>query len=247
MAVQERLGSRHPDGARRLPTACRRRAVIRDGGRPDRGLGGAGPGGVRGHRGRRRARPVRCSASCRAAPTLDLRAESAARTVELGFDGYALGGLSVGETGRPRCSPPLAAVTAMLPADQPRYFMGLGRPGRDRRVRRAGRRHVRLRPAHPAGPPRHVLTDAGPPQHQAGRVRSRRRPLDPDRPGSPCARFPRGYLRHLLHVDEPTAARLLTMHNLSWMLQFVADMRAAIDAGRFDAFRAEVRAVWSRG
>jgi queuine tRNA-ribosyltransferase len=69
-------------------------------------------------------------------------------------------------------------------------------------------------------------------------------PLDPGLPGSPVARWSRGYLRHLLQVNEPTAGRLLTLHNLTWLLQFMDDLRAAIRAGRFAAFRAEVHAVW---
>ena len=64
-----------------------------------------------------------------------------------------------------------------------------------------------------------------------------------------CARFPIGYLRHLLAVQEPTAGRLVTLHNLGWLLRLVADMGTAIRAGRFAAFRAGVLDVWgaSRG
>jgi queuine tRNA-ribosyltransferase len=69
-------------------------------------------------------------------------------------------------------------------------------------------------------------------------------PLDPALPASPVARYSRGYLRHLLSVDEPTAARLLTLHNLAWMFDFVARMRRAIRAARFDEFRRDVHTVW---
>ena len=59
-----------------------------------------------------------------------------------------------------------------------------------------------------------------------------------------CTRFPVGYLRHLLAVNEPTAGRLVTLHNLGWLLRLVADMGTAIRAGRFEAFRDAVVATW---
>ena len=83
-----------------------------------------------------------------------MRAESAERTVDLGFDGYGIGGLSVGET-RAEMLPALAAAIAHLPADRPRYLMGVGDPAQPRRGGRARRRPVRLRDADPARPPRH--------------------------------------------------------------------------------------------
>ena len=67
---------------------------------------------------------------------------------------------------------------------------------------------------------------------------------DPTLPSSPVARYSRGYLRHLLSVDEPTAGRLLTLHNLAWVFDFIARMRRAIVTGGFDEFRRDVHAVW---
>ncbi len=69
-------------------------------------------------------------------------------------------------------------------------------------------------------------------------------PLDPAFPASPAARWSRAYLRHLLMTNEPTGGRLLTLHNLAWLLDFVDRLRAAIDEGRFEAFRTETLAVW---
>ena len=117
-------------------------------GRAHRGVGRAGQG-----------RPPprttrRCSASCRAASARRLRAESAQRTVELDFDGYGIGGLSVGET-RAEMLPALAAALAHLPADRPRYLMGVGDPASLVEAVGARRRPVRLRDADPARPPRH--------------------------------------------------------------------------------------------
>ena len=59
-----------------------------------------------------------------------------------------------------------------------------------------------------------------------------------------CQRWSKAYLRHLLSVQEPTGARLVTLHNLAWLLRFVAEMRAAICDGRFEAFRTSTLAIW---
>jgi queuine tRNA-ribosyltransferase len=71
------------------------------------------------------------------------------------------------------------------------------------------------------------------------------RPLDPSCPCSTCTRWSRGYLRHLLAVGEPTAWRLLSIHNLAYVLGLMAEARAAIAEGRLDALRARTAEVWS--
>ena len=85
------------------------------------------------------------------------------------------------------------------------------------------------------------------PQRHAG-VRVRRRvhdePLDPTCSCDVCARHSRGYIRHLLQVGEPTASRLLSIHNVAWTIQLMDRMRAAIMAGTFDRLRSDVLAVW---
>jgi queuine tRNA-ribosyltransferase len=172
-----------------------------------------------------------------------LRTESAARTLDIGFDGYAVGGLSVGER-RDEMLPPLATVTAMLPADQPRYFMGIGDPiGMVEVVALGVDMFDCVLPTRLA---RHgtLLTAAGRLNIKRAEFARSDDPLDPSLPSSPVARYSRGYLRHLLSVDEPTAGRLLTLHNLAWVFDFIARMRRAIVTGRFDEFRRDVHAVW---
>ncbi|MEO8695776.1 MAG: tRNA guanosine(34) transglycosylase Tgt [Acidimicrobiales bacterium] len=175
---------------------------------------------------------------------LALRTESAERTIEIGFDGYAVGGLSVGER-RDEMLPPLATVAAMLPPDQPRYFMGLGDPiGMVEVVALGVDMFDCVLPTRLA---RHgtLLTAAGRLNIKRAEFARSDDPLDPALPASPVARYSRGYLRHLLSVDEPTAGRLLTLHNLAWVFDFVARMRRAIVEGRFEAFRRDVHEVWA--
>ncbi len=172
-----------------------------------------------------------------------MRRESTERILEVGFDGYAVGGLSVGET-RDEMLPALHEATAMLPADQPRYFMGLGDPvGIVEVVALGVDMFDCVLPTRLARHGTLLTTD--------GRLNIRRaeyarddNPIDEKLVGSPVARYSRGYLRHLLSVDEPTAGRLLTLHNLWWLLSFVEALRAAITAGQFAAFRAETHAIW---
>jgi len=172
-----------------------------------------------------------------------LRLESARRTVDLGFDGYAVGGLSVGEDRREMLAG-LDACIEVLPADQPRYFMGLGDPiGIVESVARGIDMFDCVLPTRLA---RHgtVLTDDG--RYNLTRAEFARSddPLDPDWPDSPAARWSRGYLRHLLVTKEPTAARVLTLHNVAWLLRFMQRMRASITEQRFETFRAETTEVW---
>jgi queuine tRNA-ribosyltransferase len=175
---------------------------------------------------------------------LALRTESAARTIEIGFDGYAVGGLSVGES-RDEMLPPLATVAAMLPDDQPRYFMGLGDPiGMVEVVALGVDMFDCVLPTRLA---RHgtLLTSAGRLNIKRAEFARSDDPLDASLPASPVARYSRGYVRHLLSVDEPTAGRVLTLHNQAWVFDVVARMRRAIVGGRFESFRREVHEVWA--
>jgi queuine tRNA-ribosyltransferase len=172
-----------------------------------------------------------------------LRAESAQRTVALEFDGYAIGGLSVGET-RGEMVPALGAALAHLPQDRPRYLMGVGDPaslveavalGVDQfdcvmqtRIGRHGTALTRHGKLHIKNA-KHALSDE---------------PLDVGCACEVCQRHSCAYIRHLFQVGEPTASRLVSLHNISWTLQLMASMRAAIEAGTFDSFRHEVLAVW---
>lgn len=172
---------------------------------------------------------------------LAMRAESAARTVDIGFDGYAVGGLSVGEH-RGEWHEPLLAATEALPADQPRYFMGLGDPaGIVDAVARGIDMFDCVLPTRLA---RHgtMLTSEGRINLTRAEFATSDDPIDAE---GPAARWSKGYLRHLLQVKEPTGARIVTLHNLWWLLRFVDDMRTAIAEQRFDAFASDVHELWS--
>jgi queuine tRNA-ribosyltransferase len=172
-----------------------------------------------------------------------MRTESAQRTVEIGFDGYGVGGLSVGET-REEMLPALAAAMVELPTDVPRYFMGLGDPvGLVEAVNLGIDMFDCVLPSRHA---RHgtLLTAEGRLNLKNARFARDPEPPDPGCPCSTCARWSRGYLRHLLQVNEPTAGRLLTVHNMAWTFDLVRRMRAAIGDGTFQSLRRDVLAVW---
>ncbi len=173
-----------------------------------------------------------------------LRKRSAHQITALDFDGYAVGGLSVGEA-VPDMLDALEVTMAQLPRDHPRYFMGLGDAvGIVESVRLGVDMFDCVLPTRLA---RHgtVLTSGG--RLNIKRLEFARddRPLDPERPGGPCEGLVRGYLRHLVQVNEPTAARLLTLHNLWWMFELMSDIREAIVDGSFSTLRAEIVERWS--
>jgi queuine tRNA-ribosyltransferase len=174
----------------------------------------------------------------------DLRAESARRTVALEFDGYAIGGLSVGET-RETMLPALAAAIAELPAEQPRYLMGVGDP---LSIIEAVALGVDMFDCVlPTRLARHatLLTDTGRLNIKRAEFALDEGPVDPNCPCSTCAQHSRGYLRHLATLREPVAATLCTVHNLTWILGFVARIRAAISEGTLGALRVETARVWA--
>jgi queuine tRNA-ribosyltransferase len=172
-----------------------------------------------------------------------LRAESARRTVELDFDGYGVGGLSVGEP-RGEMLPALAAALAELPADKPRYLMGVGDPVAI--VEAVGMGIDMFDCVLPTRLARHgtLLTAEGRVNLRNAQWAASDEPVDAACGCPTCARWSKGYLRHLLLVNEPTAGRLLTIHNLSWLLGLVRDLRTAIEAGSFLSLRARILEVW---
>ncbi len=173
-----------------------------------------------------------------------MRGESAERTVAIGFDGYGIGGLSVGES-RDDMLPALEAAVAHLPADRPRYLMGLGDPVG---IVEAIARGVDLFDCVlPTRFGRHgtILTSEGRFNLKNRRFADDAGPLDPTCACTVCSRYSRAYLRHLVNVGEPTAARLSTLHNLAWTLALTDRARDAIFAGTLDELRAEVAAVYS--
>ena len=173
-----------------------------------------------------------------------LRREAARRTVALDFDGYAVGGLSVGET-RATMLPALAAALEELPEDQPRYLMGVGDPVSIVEAVALGVDMFDC--VMPTRLARHgtLLTTDGRVNIKRAEFARSADPVDPGCPCPTCTHYERGYLRHLCRVDEPAAATLCSVHNLTWMLTLVGRIRAAVGAGTLDALRSEVAAVWS--
>ena len=172
-----------------------------------------------------------------------LRRESAQRTVAIGFDGYGIGGLSVGEP-RHEMLPALAATINELPADRPRYLMGVGDPvGLVEAIALGVDMFDCVLPTRLA---RHgtVLTSTGRLSLRNAAFATDGAPLDAACGCAVCARWSRAYLRHLLRLGEPTAARLVTLHNLHWTLDLVRRVRTAIEAGTLASLRADVAAVW---
>ena len=173
-----------------------------------------------------------------------LRAECAKQLVGMGFDGYAIGGLSVGEP-REEALPALAAALEHLPIERPRYLMGVGDP--ISMIEAVALGVDMFDCVLPTRLARHgtALTGAGRVQLKAQRFAREGGPLDPDCPCATCRRYSAGYLRHLLAVGEATGGRLLTVHNLSWILDLVERIRQAIGAGTLARLRSEVAEAWS--
>ena len=172
-----------------------------------------------------------------------LRVESARRTVELDFDGYGIGGFSVGEP-RELMLPALAATVEHLPAHRPRYLMGVGDPVSLIEAIALGVDQFDCVLPTRLGRHATALTSEGKLKLKAARYAGDDGPVDPTCGCDVCARHSRGYLRHLFGVAEPTAARLLTWHNVAWTLALVAEARAAIADGSLGSLRSRVLSVW---
>ncbi|RLE25818.1 MAG: tRNA guanosine(34) transglycosylase Tgt [Actinobacteria bacterium] len=172
-----------------------------------------------------------------------MRVESAKQIAGIGFDGYGIGGLSVGES-REQMLPALAAALEHLPEDQPRYLMGVGDPASLVEAVAVGVDQFDCVMQTRLGRHGTALTSTGRFQAKAARNAFLDEPLDTSCPCDVCARHSRGYIRHLLQVREPTASRLLSIHNVAWTIDLMNRMRSAILAGTFNAFRADVLAVW---
>ena len=172
-----------------------------------------------------------------------LRLESAQRTVDIGFDGYALGGLSVGET-RQEMLPAITAATDHLPVDRPRYLMGVGDPVS---LLEAVARGIDMFDCVlPTRLARHgtVLTSTGRVQIRNAVWARSEDPLDDECDCTTCRRYSRAYLRHLISVGEQSASRLLSIHNLAYLLGLMRSTRASIVDGTFAELRARTVAQW---
>jgi queuine tRNA-ribosyltransferase len=172
----------------------------------------------------------------------DLRRTSAAQIIDIGFDGYALGGLAVGETKAQRED--ITELTAqLLPAEQPRYLMGVGTP---LDILEAVHRGVDMFDCiMPTALAQHgvAFTSRGKVDLRRGVYRLSEEPIDAACACEPCARHSRSYIHHLIKCSEPVAWQLIAQHNLVFYLQLVREMRAAILADTWDALYRERRAV----
>jgi queuine tRNA-ribosyltransferase len=170
---------------------------------------------------------------------LELRAESAARTAAIGFSGFGIGGLSVGESDVERAAA-LDAVIPELPASAVRYVMGLG--DTEGVLDAVGRGIDLFDCVWPTRLARHgkVLSRLGDYSIRRAEFKTDSTPIDPDCGCFTCRTHSKGYLRHLRITDELLGHRLLSIHNLAYTLGLLADARLAIAAGRFSAYRDEL-------
>ncbi len=175
-----------------------------------------------------------------------LRAQSAGALANVGFDGYAIGGLAVGE-------PQIVMLrvvedtTPLLPADRPRYLMGVGTP---RDLLEAVARGIDMFDCVlPTRNGRHgaVFTRRGPVNLDNARHRDDPRPLDEQSPCETTRTYSRAYLHHLVRVNEMLGPMLLSAINLAYYQELMAGMRDAIAGGRFAEFRAQTREGWEQG
>jgi queuine tRNA-ribosyltransferase len=167
----------------------------------------------------------------------ELRARAAIETVALGFDGYAIGGMAVGEP-KPLMRDLTAATAAALPLERPRYLMGVGKP--EDLVEAVARGVDLFDCVLPTRNARNgqVFTPDGPLTLKQARWTRDPAPLQDDCACYACRRFSRAYLRHLFMAEELLVYRLLSLHNLHFFLGLMTAMRAAIAEGAFAPFRA---------
>jgi queuine tRNA-ribosyltransferase len=168
----------------------------------------------------------------------DLRRESLARTVEIGFDGYAIGGLSVGEE-KPVMYDTIEMLAPLMPRDAPRYLMGVGTP--EDLVEAVARGVDMFDCVLPTrnGRTGQAYTSRGRLVIKNARWATDTRPLDERCACSVCRRHSRAYLRHLFTAGEMLAGVLLTHHNLAFFLDTMRRVRQAIRSGDFARFRRE--------
>jgi queuine tRNA-ribosyltransferase len=174
-----------------------------------------------------------------------LRAESARRTVEIGFDGYAVGGVSVGET-KSLLYDMVDASIGELPSSKPRYVMGVGTPGDlVECVARGADVFDCVMPTRNARNGSAFVT--------GGKLSLRNtvhkddpRPIDPECSCPTCTRFSRAYVRHLLQANEMLGARLMTLHNLHHYLDLMRRIREAISDGTFEELRRAMQSSTDR-
>lgn len=169
---------------------------------------------------------------------LDLRTESLQRTVEIGFDGYAVGGLSVGEEKRVMYDV-IEHTAPQMPEDAPRYLMGVGTP--EDLVEAVYRGIDMFDCVMPTrnGRTGGAFTSRGKVNIRNAKFIKDSEPLDFDCPCSVCRRYSKAYLRHLYQTGEMLAAMLISHHNLAFFLDTMRKVRDAVKLGNFTRFRQE--------
>jgi len=173
---------------------------------------------------------------------LDLRTRSAGELQEIGFDGYALGGLSVGEEAGLMYDV-LEHTLPLLPQDHPRYVMGVGTP--ENLVEAISRGADMFDCVMPTRNARNgvLFTRFGKLSIKQARYREDSRPIDSGCDCYTCRHYSRAYLRHLFQANEILASVLNTQHNLHYYLKLMADARSAIEQNYFTAFRRDFYAM----
>jgi queuine tRNA-ribosyltransferase len=174
----------------------------------------------------------------------ELRAQSAAALTAIGFEGYAIGGLAVGE-GQSEMFRVLDFTVPHLPADRPRYLMGVGTPDDlIGSVMRGVDMFDCVMPTR-AGRTARAYTAGGVFNMRNARFADDAAPLDPECDCPLCTRHSRAYLHHLFRADEMLGPMLLTWHNVAYYQSLMRGLRRAIVEGRLNAHAAEVRAGWT--
>ena len=176
----------------------------------------------------------------------NLRRESAEKLIETGYDGYAIGGLAVGEGFEVMCEV-LDFTTPHLPTERPRYLMGVGKP--IDLVEAVARGVDMFDCVLPTRSGRHgqAWSDYGPINIKRAEFAEDESPLNPDINCPASTDYSRAYLHHLFRAGEYLSAMLLSWHNIAYFEDLTARMRAAIMAGEFEAFRRDFRAKWEQG
>ena len=173
----------------------------------------------------------------------DLRAESVAALTDIGFEGYAVGGLAVGE-GQDAMFTTLECTTPLLPADKPRYLMGVGTPSDlIGAVQRGIDMFDCVMPTR-SGRTGRAYTRGGVINIRNARHAEDNRPLDPDCTCPACRSHSRAYLHHLFKANEMLGPMLLTWHNIQYYQDLMAELRAGILAGDLAGTAARIEAGW---
>ncbi|MFN6253305.1 MAG: tRNA guanosine(34) transglycosylase Tgt [Acetobacteraceae bacterium] len=173
----------------------------------------------------------------------DLRAESVAALTGIGFEGYAVGGLAVGE-GQEAMFTTLECTTPLLPAEKPRYLMGVGTPSDlIGAVRRGIDMFDCVMPTR-SGRTGRAYTRGGVINIRNARHAEDNRPLDPGCACPACRAHSRAYLHHLFKANEMLGPMLLTWHNIKYYQDLMAELRAGILAGDFAGTAARIEAGW---